>query len=37
MDELPITVDEKNYEPGTKEILKSIRPKWNHDVKFKVS
>jgi hypothetical protein len=37
MEELPITVDEKQFETGVREILRSIRPKWSNDVKFKVS
>lgn len=38
MEELPITVDENNFEVGTREILRNIRPKWAaKDIKFKVS
>ena len=38
MEELAITIDENNYELGTREILKNIRPKWAaKDIKFKVS
>lgn len=38
MGDLPITVDENNYEIGTREILKNIRSNWNKDlIKFKVS
>lgn len=38
MEELPITVDENNFEAGTYEILKKIRPSWSRDsITFKVS
>lgn len=38
MEELTITVDENNFEVGTREILKNIRPKWTeNDIRFKVS
>jgi len=37
MEELPITVDENNFEAGTREILRNIRPKWAaKDIKFKL-
>lgn len=37
MEELSISVDENDFETGTREILRQIRPNWNNNVKFKVS
>lgn len=38
MGDLPITVDENNFETGTREILRLIRANWKKDlIKFKVS
>lgn len=38
MEELPISVDENNFELGTREIIRNIRPNWKSDeIKFKVS
>lgn len=37
MEELKIKVDENDFEIGTREILKNIRPNWKNNIKFKVS
>lgn len=38
MEDLEISVDEKNYENGIRKILEIIRCDWNYtDIKFKVS
>lgn len=37
MEGLPISVDENNFEAGTREILRNIRPNWSDEIRFKVS
>lgn len=38
MEDLKITVDEKNFEAGIREILSKIRPNWTKEkIQFKVS